>query len=95
MATLATSTFTRYNLNDLEKLAGGQLTITQKQLYQTELADIAEQILALEFDSSKPHEFVQRDAYLKGQLSVYRYLIELDIQVTKTIASPDFQHSPN
>ena len=75
MASIAVGTFTHWTLSTQEVLQGSILSHSQKQLLQNELATIAEQIVNLEYDATKPMEFVQNDAHLKGQMSIIRFLL--------------------
>lgn len=75
MANLITGTFTHWNLSSTEKLQGSILSIQQKQVLQNELAQVAEQIVNLEFDPNNPVSFAQNDAHLKGQMSIIRYML--------------------
>jgi len=76
MSKIIPGTFTRYELTELETLSGSVLNEMQLQRLQNNLADIADQILALEFDPNNPKDFMQQDSFLKGQMSFIRYQIE-------------------
>ena len=75
MANLAVGTFTHWNLSRTEILQGSVLSGQQKQVLQNELAQIAEQVVNLEFDPGNPVSFAQNDAHLKGQMSIIRFLL--------------------
>ena len=89
MPVLQTNTFTTYSLSVLETLSASVLSIEQKCLFQTDLALIAEQRLALDIDFSNPTKFAQDEAFLKGQMSILRVMLlrseESEIQL-KTMA---------
>ena len=76
MAKIIPNTFTTYSLTQAEELAGGVLNLDQKQLIQNELAQTAQQILNLRYQPDKPLEFVQEEAFLKGQLAIYTLLLQ-------------------
>ena len=76
MATIEIGTFTRWKMTDQEILSGSILSYPQKQVLQNELANIADQILGLIFDPLNPHDFVQQQAFLSGQMSIIR--VQLD-----------------
>ena len=76
MAKIIPSAFTRYTITHKEELAGKILTLDQKIVIQNELAQVAEQILGLVYMPQDPLEFVKQDAFLKGQMSVYRVLLD-------------------
>ena len=69
------SQFSTYSFTEEELLQASILSPIQIQLIQSDMAQIAENILALEFDPENPQKFVQNDAHLKGQLAAYRYLL--------------------
>lgn len=75
MAQITTSSFTTWKLTDQETLEGSVLSNPQKFLIQNELANVAEQILALEYKTLEPLKFAQDDSFLKGQLSILRFLL--------------------
>jgi hypothetical protein len=85
MPTLATSRFTKYNLTQQEELSGSILTPEQLCMIQTECAQVAEQILNLEYSPDNPLKSVQNDAFLKGQLSVYQLLIDRSSEAYKEL----------
>ncbi len=68
------SSFATHNLTNEEALNGQVLSPLQLQVLQNEIAQIAEQILALTFDPSNPIRFAQDDAHLKGQLQFAQFL---------------------
>jgi hypothetical protein len=76
MSKIIPGTFTRYELTDLETLNGSILNEMQLQRLQNHLADVADQILALEFDPENPKKFLQDDSFLKGQMSFIRFLVD-------------------
>lgn len=76
MAHLIENDFTSYAMTEEEALQGSILTIGQKQVIQNQLAIVAAEKLSLEFDTAKPAEFTQQEAYKKGQLDVLRFLLE-------------------
>jgi len=70
------NTFTTYEFTDKEELQGQILTTLQKQNIQNQRARVAEEKLALDFDTSKPEVFTQQEAYKRGQLEVLTWLLE-------------------
>ena len=87
MAKLAVNTFTCYELTERETLEGSILNQQQKQLIQTELSEIANQILALDYTPTATTEFIQHEAFLKGQMSYIRVLLERSEVSQKLIQS--------
>lgn len=78
-------TFTRYSLSEREELDGRILSALQEQVIQNQLSMIADTILNLAYDPSHPLEFVQQDAHAKGQMSVYRYLLDASEEAKKAL----------
>jgi len=75
MATMIPNSFTSFDLTEDELKEGQKLTALQKQVIQNSRASIAEGILALKMDPSNQLEFVQNEAYLKGQLESYMHIL--------------------
>lgn len=76
MAKQLPNSFTAYELTTEEQLNGQILNTSQELVLQTEMSTIAEQLLVLDFDPVTPTKFAQDEAFLRGQLSVYRLLID-------------------
>ena len=90
MAKIAPSTFTRFELTYAEKLAGQILTYDQKCVIQTERADIADQLINLDFDPEHTLLYTQQEAFLRGQLSVYTVMLEQSARAEAELNNPDF-----
>lgn len=75
MPQLKVHPFNSYEFTEEELLSASILTPLQKCLIQSDIAQIAEQILNLKFDPLNPQAFAQDDAHQKGQLAAYRYLL--------------------
>ena len=69
-------TFSNWELTEEEQLNGQILTISQSQVLQNELANVADQKLNLTFDPLNPVKFAQEEAFLSGQMSVLRLLLD-------------------
>lgn len=69
------NSFTSYDLTEREVLEGSVLSITQKQLIQNDLSQVAEQLLALTVDPKDPRDFAQQHSFLTGQMGVLRMLL--------------------
>jgi len=76
MAHLIENSFSTFYLTEDEELQGSIFTVTQLQYLQNQLANIAEEKLALVFDTSEPLKFAQDEAYKRGQVDVMQYLIQ-------------------
>lgn len=92
MATSVLNTFSSFSLSRREVLAGSVLTEDQANLMQNELSQIAEQRLALDFDPANSLIYAQNEAFLKGQMSVYRVLLDRSKESEKllqTLSTPN------
>ena len=76
MGQLIANSFSRYTLTDEEEINGTLLSIEQIYVLQNQIADISEQILALEFNPQEPQQFMQNEAFLRGQLTFARFRLE-------------------
>jgi len=63
-------------LTDQQQLEGQTLTTNQLLVIQNERAKIAEQLLGLEFIPSDPVKFAQEQAFLQGQLAMFKWIID-------------------
>ena len=75
MATLTTSTFSRYILTADEERTADLLTEAQISRLQNTLADIADSLINLDYTPDKPLEFAQNQAFLKGQRAVIDFIL--------------------
>jgi hypothetical protein len=76
MSHVIQNTFSTYQLDEDELVQGTLLTTLQKQVIQTQIGTIADEKLRLEFDSDKPMQFMQQEAYKRGQLDALSYLLQ-------------------
>lgn len=75
MSMLMPSSFCNYRFSDEEQEAIiGSFTESQRQFIQSQISALAEELLALTYDSSDPQAFIQRQAYLRGQIDFAKYL---------------------
>lgn len=74
--TKLSSSFSFIPLTQQEELRGQILNSDQKNILQNLRAGVAEQILNLVVDTTNINKFTQEDAYLKGQLQAFSYLID-------------------
>jgi hypothetical protein len=78
MATLNTENpFQSWVLTPEEFLAGSILTITQKQVIQNQIAQLAMTRLNFKIDVQNPLAILQEEADLKGQILALQYLLTL------------------
>lgn len=66
-------------LTDRQLAEGQTLTNEQKLVIQNQRAGIAEQLLGLEFDPINALKFAQEQAFLQGQLAVFKWLLDAAI----------------
>jgi hypothetical protein len=91
MASIVPSTFTQYQQTEQEQLAGTLLSGEQKQFIQTQVAQIAEQRLAIVPDPNNYSDFIQQESFLKGQMEAYKYLLDCATASEARIANPEQQ----
>jgi hypothetical protein len=80
--------YQKWDLTEQEYLQGSCLTITQKQCIQNQIAQLAEERLALNLDPEHPLNFIQKEAEIKGQLNALSYLIDLSTNAEKQLHNP-------
>jgi hypothetical protein len=83
---LDTTQFTRYKISEIETLTGSVLTESQLMLVSNQLADAAEQRLALDFDPTNMIKFAQDEAFLKGQISILTMMLEAHKVAQETLS---------
>ena len=85
MATPTPNQFTSYDLSEQEQIQGSILSLEQERVLQNEKASVAEQLLALKFDTLNPGTFTQDHAFLSGQLAVFTSLLETSQTVQRAL----------
>lgn len=85
MAELKLSTFSSFNQSAQEELAGSSFSTDNKQFLQNLICLTAEQIIALTPDANNYPAFIQQEAFLKGQLSGYKYLLDASAASEQTL----------
>ena len=76
MGTLLIGEFTKYQLSEREVLDASVLNPILVQYLQSQKANVAEQLLDLKYVQGQEFAFAQEQAFLQGQLSIYRTLLE-------------------
>lgn len=76
MAQQLPNQFTEYQLTESETLSGTILTPLQRFVLQNRLAEISKQRLTLEFNPVNSAQFIQDEAFLKGQISIITWQLE-------------------
>ena len=69
--------FQAWVLSPQEYLAGSVLTLTQKQVIQNQIAQLALQKNNLTFDPEHSLKFLQAEAELRGQITALQYLLDI------------------
>ena len=64
-----------YFLTDEEVEEGSKLTITQTQVIQNQIATLTQEKLLLTPDNTNIQNYVQEEAYLRGQIDSLSYLL--------------------
>jgi hypothetical protein len=75
MPSIETSRFISFKLSEEEEKAAKVFTELNKMLLMSMRAYRANEKLNLIFDPTKPHEFLARDAYCRGQIELLDELI--------------------
>ena len=85
MAKIKHNAFTSWELTEEEELQGQQLTITQVQVIQNLIADTAESLLNLEYDISKPTDYIQQESYKRGQIEILAFLLDRSVAASELV----------
>ena len=89
MAVLVTNSFSSYEMTEEEVREGSILTITQVQLLQSDMATLSEEKLALIFTPSNLDEFIQQEAYLSGQITNIRCILDRSLNAIEERSNPN------
>lgn len=82
MPILVPHSFNSYQFSEQELAAASILTADQEALIQNDIAAVAEQILSEKYNPSRHQDFIQNDAFNKGQMAAFRFIL-LRSQETK------------
>ena len=75
MAVLQPSQFCRYEMTEQEVLQGSCLTSLQVCCIQNQISDLATRRLNLSLDPKNPDDFVQQEAWIKGQIDALQHIL--------------------
>ncbi len=92
MAVPRPTKFSSYDFSNAELYAATRFDTLQLMLFQTLFAEAAEERLALTIDTSKPDEFIQREACLRGTMEAFDRLISLASEITAPEAKDAAKH---
>ena len=82
------NTFQQFEFTAKEYAQATQFTALQRAYLQTELAAKAHARLALTFNPLAAHDFVQNEAYLKGQMELLELLLNPSAEVDVEVDAP-------
>ena len=85
------NTFTSLSLSESDTLSGSILNSLQEACIQNQRVAIAEQKLALPFTPNDTLAYTQQEAYLRGQLDILQYLLDLSQESQKLVVSSQSQ----
>lgn len=85
--------FAAVKLTDLENVEGFKLTSLTLAVLQNLRATVASEKLRLEFNPNNPGDFIQQEAYKRGQLDLLTYIIDEAIEANKIVNVPS-QETP-
>lgn len=74
---LVPHSFNKYLLTDEETRSGHILTESNKAIVQNLIADAAQSKLNLILDPLNINAYVQQESYLKGQIDILNYLLDM------------------
>ena len=89
MARLIPNAFSSWELTENEEHQGSMFTITQLQVLQNTLSNIANEKIMLIFDTSKPEAFIQDNAYKDGQIEILTWLIDTSVTLSELPSNPE------
>lgn len=69
--------FNKYLLTDEETKSGHILTESNKAVIQNLISDAAQSKINLVLDPQKINEYVQQESFLKGQIEILNYLLDM------------------
>jgi hypothetical protein len=82
------NTFQSWVMTPQELAQGAIFTITQKQYIQNQIANLAQEKLNLNYDSTNPILYAQRQAELHGQVLALQFLLSTSATMEKELAKP-------
>ena len=82
--------FNKYLLTEEETKSGHILTESNKAVIQNLISDAAQSKINLVLDPQKINEYVQQESFLKGQIEILNYLLDMHDTLMLSI-----QNNPN
>lgn len=83
------SAFQSWVLTPQEELQGSIYTITQKQVIQNRITELAHSRINLAYDPLNPAVFMQQDADLRGQILALSSLLDQSAIAENQVANPN------
>ena len=90
MSRIIPNLFTTYELTEEEQLQGHVLTEQQKQVFQNERANLAEERSALSIDSDNVIKSAQEEAYKLGQLDQMSWILDASEASNTELNDPEY-----
>lgn len=97
MAQIDTSnnSFISWNFTDEEEYSAKILTGLQKQGIQNLISKAAHDRLALDYDPNNHQKFIQDESFLKGQIAVLTYMLDISDQMEEDLLEKARQAAGN
>lgn len=69
--------FNRYEMTEEESKGGHLLTLSNQAVIQNLIAEKSEAKLSLQLDPANINLYIQEEAYLKGQIEILQFLLNM------------------
>ena len=79
--------FNRYEMTEEESQRGSLLTLSNQAVIQNLIAEKAEAKLSLQVDTQNLNAFIQEEAYLKGQIEILQFLLNMSAYAESNITN--------
>ena len=83
MSKIVSNDFSEYSFTEDEEQAACCFTSLQRQNIQNHISRISQEKIAHEPDPNEFDKFIQKEAYLRGQIDILKHLLEIDRFVTE------------
>ncbi len=77
--------FNKYEMTDEEASRGAILTLSNQAVIQNLIAEKAEAKLSLQLDPQNFNAYIQEEAYLKGQIEILQFLLNMSAYAENTL----------
>lgn len=93
MAHLIANTFSAYAMTEDDVIQSSILTIDQEQNIQNQISLLAERKIAYQPSSTNFDEYIQKEAYYRGQIDALKHLLECSKSAVELLRNPPTQQS--